>query len=404
MQQTRIVVTGLGIISPIGQTVNDFWLGLLSGRSGASPISSFDPSSFRTETAAEVKGFSAERHLDLPKANLWPRATQMAGAACQMAIQDAALDGPQLAERCGIAIGASIGEQKILQQFGTQWLHYCSNGLRVHGDEPSCSSIADSLAVYFGLTGPVAAVFNSCASGNYAVAYACDAIRAGRADCMIAGAADAFSRTAFGGFSALRLITDEPCRPFDRRRKGFFLGEGAGIMVLERLDCARRRQAPILAEVRGSGITSDAHHFLTPSVEGKAAAMRLALQDAQVDLDEVDYINAHGNATWSNDRAETAGVKEVFGASAFKIPVTSIKSLTGHCMAASSAFEAIACVLCIQNSVIPPTWNYQEKDPDCDLDYLPGSARQQKVDVALNNSFAFGGANSSLVLGRLKGK
>ena len=219
---------------------------------------------------------------------------------------------------------------------------------------------------------------------------------------MLAGAADAFSRTAFAGFSALRLITDEPCRPFDRRRKGFFLGEGAGAVMLESLSHALQRKAHILAEVRGSGITSDAHHFLTPGVEGKAAAMRMALRDAGVKPRTVSYINAHGNATWTNDRTETKGIKLVFGEDAPRIPVTSIKALTGHCMAASSAFEALACILSIQHKTIPPTWNYGQADPVCDLDYVPNAARQTPVEVAINNSFAFGGANSTLVFSRYR--
>jgi 3-oxoacyl-[acyl-carrier-protein] synthase II len=300
-----------------------------------------------------------------------------------MAFSDSNLDPHDSnLERIGVALGVSVNDSP----------------------EDSSNTLATSLADEFGLAGPVITIPAACAAGNYAIGYAFDAVRSGRADRMIAGGVDPFSWRAFAGFSRLRLISPDLCRPFDRERKGIILGEGAGVLLLESLECARERGAKVYAEILGYGLSCDAYHIVAPHPEGKGAAlaMKRALENSEIGVDQVDYISAHGNGTPSNDRAETMAIKTVFGDRADQIAVSSVKALTGHCLAAAGAIGAVACALGLEKGVIPPTWNLQTPDPECDLDYVPNQPRKQLIKVALNNAYAFGGNNACVVLSRLK--
>jgi 3-oxoacyl-[acyl-carrier-protein] synthase II len=377
----RVAVTGIGLVTPIGIGAEPFWHSLLIGRSGVSEISSFDTADFKTNLGCEIKGFMPDIHLGQPAAGMG-RSSQFALAAARMALSDfdpgASYYNPQ---RAGVVLGASVSDFP----------------------QTSCNNISTNVAESFGFAGPVKTILAACAAGNYAIGHAYDAVRSGQADCMIAGGVDSFSKRAFVGFSRLRLIAPDACRPFDYNRKGILLGEGSGVLLLENLEAARKRGARIYAEVLGYGLSCDAHHIVAPHPEGKgaAAAMKRALENARVSIDEVSYISAHGNGTPSNDKAETLAIKEVFGHHAYRLSVSSVKALTGHCLAAAGTIGAITCTLGIDSGITPPTWNLETPDPDCDLDYVPNEPRRKQIKVALNNSYAFGGNNACVVLARL---
>jgi 3-oxoacyl-[acyl-carrier-protein] synthase II len=380
----RVVVTGIGVVSPIGIGPEAFWESLLAGRSGVSEISSFDTSAFKTHVGCEIKDFEPERCMG-QLARQFGRSTQFALVASRMAMADSYFDARDFEpERVGVILGSSVSDFP----------------------ENRCHSIATTVSRAFRLAGPALTILAACAAGNYAIGQAFDAIRSGRADCMLAGGVDFFSKRAFIGFSRLRLVSPEACRPFDRNRKGIILGEGGGVLLLESLKSAQRRGARIRAEVLGYGLSCDAHHIVAPHPEGEGAslAMRRALENARLRPDQVDYISAHGNGTPSNDRAETAAIKKVFGPHARRLAISSVKALTGHCLAAAGAIGAVASVLAIEQGVVPPTWNYETPDPDCDLDYVPNEPREKRLDVALNNSYAFGGNNACVVLSSVRGR
>lgn len=379
----RVVVTGIGIITSIGIGPEEFWNSLLCGRSGVSEISSFDASALRTQLGCEIKNFEPERCIG-QLAKQIGRSSQFALIASNMALSDSKFDARYFEpERAGVILGSSVSDFP----------------------ENRCNSIAMLVSRAFRLAGPVSTVLAACAASNYAIGQASEAIRSGRADCMLAGGAESFSKRAFIGFSRLRLIAPDACRPFDRNRKGIILGEGCGVLFLESLESARRRNARIYAEILGYGLSCDAHHIVAPHPEGEgiSLAMKRALENAQVQPNQVDYISAHGNATPSNDKAETAAIKSVFGDHAYKLAISSVKALTGHCLAAAGAIGAVASVLAIERGIVPPTWNYETPDPDCDLDYVPNEPRTKRLDVVLNNSYAFGGNNASIVLSRVRG-
>ncbi|HVT60558.1 MAG TPA: beta-ketoacyl-[acyl-carrier-protein] synthase family protein [Thermoanaerobaculia bacterium] len=398
----RIVVTGIGAVTPVGTGREDLWQSLLAGRCGFAPVASFDTSAFSVHLGAEVHGFRPELYVrELDPAALG-RASQLAIAAARLALADAGIDAAALAEderqRAGVAMGTTSGEPREVERFDDRYL---AGELDLVGAEfmslYPCHMIAAHVARELDFGGVNTMLPAACAAGNYAIAHAVDVLRAGRAELMLAGGADAFSRITYTGFARLGAIAPERCQPFDRRRKGMIPGEGAGVLVLEPLERALKRGARVYAEMAGYGLSCDAHHMTAahPEGVGAARAMERALADAELRPGEVSYISAHGTGTPTNDRLETVAVERVFGA-ATRTPISSIKSMLGHTMGAASAIEAAVCALAIADDRIPPTMNLEE--PEGDLDYVPNQAREHRVVVAMNNAYAFGGNNASLIL------
>lgn len=407
--QHRAVITGMGVISPVGNSTEEFWKHLISGESGIDFLTRFDVSDLPTKVAGEVKNFDPNEWLDRKESRRMDRFAQLAIAAAKMAVKDSGLDLETIdKERAGAVVGCGIGgvttfeEQKeILMTKGPGRVSPFFVPMLIS------NMAAGHLSIAFGLQGPSSTVVTACASATNAIGEAMRLIERGEADVVLAGGTEApLTPLAFAGFCSMKAMSTEKenpkeaCRPFDARRSGFVMGEGAGIIVLESLEHAESRKARIYAELAGYGSSSDAHHITTPvpGGAGAARAMRKALESAEVQPNEVDYINAHGTGTGANDATETAAIKSVFGEFAYKVPISSTKSMTGHLMGAAGAIEAIVCALTIQNGVIPPTMNYGEPDPDCDLDYVPNQAREKKVEVALSNTFGFGGHNATIVL------
>jgi 3-oxoacyl-[acyl-carrier-protein] synthase II len=397
---SRIAVTGLGLVTPIGAGRREVWEGLLAGRSGFAPVESFDTKAFTTHLGAEVRGFDPAPWVRRQEAAALGRASQLAIAAARMALEDAGLDPESVApERAGIAMGTTSGEPREVERFDDRFL---ANELEKVGAEfislYPCHMIAAHLARELGFAGPNTMIPTACAAGNYAIANAVDMLRAGRADVMLAGGADAFSRITYTGFHRLGAIAPERCQPFDRNRKGMIPGEGAAVLVLEPLERALARGARVYAELAGYGLSCDAHHMTAahPEGAGAARAMERALADAGAAPEEVSYISAHGTGTPTNDRLEILAVKRVFGEAARRTPMSSIKSMIGHTMGAASAIEAAVCALAVAEDRIPPTMNLEE--PEEELDFVPNAARELPVRLAMNNAYAFGGNNASVLL------
>jgi len=397
----RIAVTGLGVVSPVGTGHQAFWEAILAGRTGTGPVRSFDASRYPSNRGGEIPDFRPGEHVrNLPPGTA-ARASLLAAAAARLALADAGLDPASLEpERAGVAMGTTSGEPREVEVFNDR---HVADDLAGVGPEfmdlYPCHTIAAAVAAEVGFAGVNAMIPTACAAGNYAVAFAADALAAGRADLMLAGGADSFSRITYTGFSRLGAISPDLCRPFDRNRRGMIPGEGAGVLVLEPLDRALARGATVYAEVAGYGLSCDAHHMTGahPEGEGAARAMERALRSAGLTPEDVSYVSAHGTGTPSNDRLEAVAVHRLFGARARRVPISSIKSMLGHTMGAASALEAIACSLAVATGRVPPTANYEEPDPDCDLDVVPNEARELAVGVAMNNAYAFGGNNASVI-------
>ncbi len=405
----RVVVTGMGTVNPLALNVQDYWEGLVAGKSGIGVITHFDASSFRVKVDAEVHGFDATKHMDLKVVDRTSRTIQFAIAATKEAIQSAGLDmAKEDPERVGVTISTMTEQGYVV--WG--WEQYQKTGPR-RGADPLFinKSTASAASMQVGLMlrakGPNNAVNSLCASGTDAVGTAANFIRLGYADVMIAGGSDAsLEPVGMAGIDILGALTHEPdpakaCRPFDLNRNGFVYGEGVGLLVLESYEHAQKRGAPILAEVAGAGWSFDAHDATAPAPESEAYAMRTALKNARVKIEEVDYVNAHGTSTKLNDVTETKAIKMVLGEHAYKIPISSTKSMIGHCITAAGTIETIAAILIMNKGVIHPTINYQTPDPACDLDYVPNTPRQAQVNVCLKNSFGLGGENCCLVLRRV---
>jgi 3-oxoacyl-[acyl-carrier-protein] synthase II len=398
--QKRIVVTGIGVISSIGIGKDAFWNALISGKSGIGKITSFDTQDFLNHLGGEIKNFNPEEFINKIKINRLGRASQLAVAAAKLAIQDARLELDSIErEKFGVAIGTTMGESKILEGIDEVWVKKGQEAI-----EPNliprlpANVISSNVAIEFKLKGPNYLISTACAAGNYAIGYACDLIKSGEADIMLAGGADGFSKIAFIGFNRLLAIAPEKCQPFDKNRKGMMVGEASGILVLEPMENALKRKAQIYAEILGYGLSCDAHHMTAPHASGIAKALEKTLKESALSTEDVDYINAHGTGTPANDREECLAIKQVFGKNYKKLMISSIKSMLGHTMGAASAIEAIACCLTAKFDIIPPTINYETPDPDCDLDCVPNVSRKAKVNIALNNAFAFGGNNSCLAI------
>ncbi len=399
----RVAVTGVGLVTPIGSGREEVWRNLLAGRCGIGPVTSFDTSRHVVHNGAEISSFTPSP-MAQPAGRRFGRSSQIAITAAEQALDDAALDLDACEpSRVAVAMGTTSGEPLEIERFDDLWV---AEGLDRLGPEflqlYPCHVISSHLAEAFRAAGPNITIPTACAAGNYAIAFGLDALRQSRADVVLAGGADSFSRITYTGFARLGAIAPDTCRPFDRERKGMVPGEGGAVLVLEPLETARRRGAHVYAEVLDYGLTCDAHHMTGshPEGEGATRAMRQALAAAELDPSAVDYISAHGTGTPTNDRMETLAAKRVFGAAAYETPMSSIKSMIGHTMGAASAIEAAVCALSIDRGRIPPTIGLEEPDPECDLDYVVGGARERDVAVAMNNAYAFGGNNSSVLFAR----
>jgi 3-oxoacyl-[acyl-carrier-protein] synthase II len=403
----RVVVTGLGTLSPVGNTADEFWSALVQGRSGVGLITKFDSAGYPTRIAGEVKNFDPLNFVDKKEARRLDPYLQYAVASSVLAVQDAALDtGKVDGTRFGVLIGSGIGGISTLLESHRNLLEKGPDRVSPFFIPMLIANMASGLvSIRFGAKGPNSAVVTACATGNHAIGDSFKIIQRGDADLMIAGGSEAIiiplTIAGFCSMKAMSTRNDEPTkamRPCDANRDGFVAGEGAGIVVLEALEHALARDARIYAEIVGYGMTGDAHHMTAPDPEGDGAAraMAAAIRDAGLDVSAVGYINAHGTSTPYNDKFETIAIKRVFGDHARRLAVSSTKSMTGHLLGAAGGIEAIATVLALHHGVLPPTINYETPDPDCDLDYIPNQARKQDVEVALSNAFGFGGTNATL--------
>lgn len=408
---TRVVVTGMGAITAIGNSVEEFWANALEGKSGIGILSTFDHSAYPVHIAGEVKGFDPEQYMERREARRMARFSQFAIAGTTQALQQAELDLDKTdRDRVGVLFGNGIGGLEDTQE-AVRTMDK-RGGMRIdpfYFPKMLPNMAAAHVALRFGARGYNNTVITACAAGTQAIGDALDLVRSGRVDvCITGGTESALMELGLSGFAVIRALStanDDPpkaSRPFDAKRDGFVAAEGAGIFILENLEHAKARNATILAELAGYGATSDAYHVVAPADDGSGAirAMREALRDAHIEPAGVDYINAHGTSTELNDKSETLAIKKVFGEDAYKVPISSTKSMIGHSFGAAGAIEAIAAVQTIQTGWIHPTINQEFPDPDCDLDYVPNQKRQAEVDVVLSNSFGFGGQNACLVFKR----
>jgi 3-oxoacyl-[acyl-carrier-protein] synthase II len=409
----RVVITGLGCVSPVGNNVKDTWQALLDGKSGAAPITLFDASTHKTKFAAEVKNFDPGALFGTRDARKMDRFVQLATAAAMEALgQSGLVIDDANRDRVGILIGTGIGgvitmfeQHDVYRERGADRISPFLIPMMIS------DSAGGNLAIRFGARGPNMSLATACASGTNALGEAAEMIRRGAADVMIAGASEAaiagLTMAGMNSMTALSTRNDDPTkasRPFDKDRDGFLMGEGAGVLILESYEYAKARGATILAEFSGYATTDDAHHISAPAENGAGAAisMQTAMDNAGLKAEDISYINAHGTSTQLNDKSETAAIKTVFGGQAYKIPVSSTKSMTGHLLGASGAVEAVICVLTIRDNILPPTINYTTPDPVCDLDYVPNKPRKAEPVHVMSNSFGFGGHNATLIISRWK--
>ncbi|MGH2361098.1 MAG: beta-ketoacyl-ACP synthase II [bacterium] len=414
MPPKRVAITGLGVISPIGIGKDRFWNALMEGRSGVDRISRFDASGFDSKIAAEVRDFDPADYMDKKETRRNDRFVQFAYAASRMALDDSGFSiTPQNGTQVGVLIGSGIGgattweeQHRILIERGPDRVSPFFIPMII------INMASGIISILLGAKGPNSAVVTACATGGNAIGDAARNIQRGEAIAMLAGGSEAaITPLSIAGFCSMKAVStrnDEPqkaSRPFDAKRDGFIMGEGSGVVLLEEMEHARRREAHIYAELVGYGMSGDAYHITQPDPEadGAARSMRNALRDANMEPKQIDYINAHGTSTLYNDRTETLAVKRVFGEHAKTVPVSSTKSMTGHLLGAAGGVELIACVQAIEHGAIPPTINYEFPDPECDLDYVPNTARKMRVDAAMSNAFGFGGHNAILIVRRYDG-
>lgn len=410
----RVVVTGLGAVSPIGCTLDDFWKSLLEGKSGVKRLAQFDPTYFTCKIAAEVKGFEPTAYLTAKEMRRMDRFTQFAVVGAKMALADSKLDlSKEDVNRIGVIIGSGIGGLNTVEAEHRQ---YIALGPEKGPDRISpflipmliVNMASGLVSIALGLKGPNSAVATACATGNHSIGDAMRIIQRGEADMMFCGGSEAaITPMGFGGFCALKALStahnDEPeraSRPFDKNRDGFVMGEGAGVIIIEEMERAKKRNAPIYCELAGYGASGDAYHMTAPDPEGDGGVrcMQAAIRDAGLQPQDIDYINAHGTSTFYNDKIETLAIKKVFGDHARKVAISSTKSVMGHLLGAAGGVELIACALALKHGIIPPTINYETPDPDCDLDYVPNKPRAGKIRAALSNALGFGGHNASLIV------
>jgi len=397
-----VYVTGMGVVSSLGLGRQAFWEALLAGRSGARPVSLFDTAELGRDLGCEVTGFRPRDHLTAAESRRVGRCSGFAIAAARMAVEDAGLDLSKLdQERTDVVLGTTMGEVDVISELESAWLHRGEDAVSIGMlARYGTTLLPVHVARATGARGLVQALPAACAAGNYAIGFAYDQIRRGRADVVITGASEILDKVQFAGFVRLGAIAPERCQPFDKNRKGLLIGEGAAILILESEEHAERRGAHRLAEIGGYGLACDAHHITRPHPEGKGSihAMREAIAKSGVTARDIDFVNAHGTGTSANDQVEALVMKEVFGE--LRVPMSSIKSMLGHCMGAASALEAVACVETLLSGMYPPTINYEEPDPECDVTLVANVARQGKADIVLNNSLAFGGYDAVVAFAR----
>ncbi len=400
----RVVITGVGVVTPVGITRERFWQSMKEGRSGIGQITTFDTDHYANARGGEIRDFKPETFLDGKDTDILDRSTQLLHAAVLDAFDGTDFDpGFEDRFRSGVIVGTTTGADS--SNFHSKWNRegfdsiLTEDVLRYRSD-----LIPNYISQRYRLKGPSLLVTNACAAGTYAIGQAMNLIRSGRADFMIAGGTERMSDLAMCGFNATRSLSSDEVRPFDKLRKGLLLGEGAAVLFLETPEAATKRAAKIYGEVAGFGLSCDAAHMTSPMVGGEGAALSMleAIRDAGLSADDIDYISAHGTGTALNDRMETNAVKRVFGERAYRIPMSSIKSMIGHTLGASGAIEAAACAMILETGIIPPTINYTEKDADCDLYYVPNKAAEARVNTILSNSYAFGGNNASIILRRFE--
>jgi nodulation protein E len=402
----RVVITGLGAVTPLGHDVPAFWNGLKSGTDGIRPVEIVPAERLNQKVLGEVKGFDPANHFGERELPILDRASQFAVVSARQAIAQSGLsfDG-ELSERTATIIGTGVGGQTTVDESFKRLYEekqprvYPLTIPKLMPNAPACQ-----VSMHLGLRGPAFGVVSACASGTHAIGLCYQMVRSGAVQCAVSGGVEAaMTLGAIKGWEAMRVMAPDKCRPFSKDRKGMIIGEGAAVVVLETEEAARKRGADILGEIAGFGMSADAKDITAPDVNGMARAMNGALNDAKLSAGDVQYINAHGTGTTANDRAETAAVKAAFGDHAKKLAMSSIKSMTGHTLGGAGAIEAVATVMSIRDNVAPPTINYLGPDPECDLDYVPNEARDVKMTAAMSNSFAFGGLNAVLVLKRYQG-
>jgi len=411
-QQRRVVVTGMGCVSPVGNTLSETWSAIVSGKSGIATITKFDPSPFSTHFGGEVKGFQIEEYIAAKEARHMDTFIHYGLAAGMQAMQDSGLIvDEQNADRIGVMVGSGIGGLPLIEETHTEYINRGARRISPFFVPASIiNMISGHLSIKYGLKGPNLSIVTACSTGLHCIGAAARMIEYGDADVMVAGGAEStISPLGLGGFASARALSsrnDDPAtasRPWDKDRDGFVLGEGAGVMVLEEYEHAKARGARIYAEVLGFGMSADAYHMTAPLEDGSGAkrCMISALKNAQVNTDQIDYINAHGTSTPLGDLAETEGIKSTFGDHAKKLVVNSTKSMTGHLLGGAGGLESVFTVLAVHHQISPPTINIFNQDPACDLDYCANSARKMTINVAVKNSFGFGGTNGTLVFGKI---
>lgn len=413
-QCRRVVVTGLGMITSIGTGIDAYWDNLINGISGISKVTRFDTTDYPCKVASEVSNFNATNYMDPKEAKRNDRFTQFAVAASSLALKDAGVDHSKLeASRFGAIIGSGIGGMETIGEQSKRLFNQGPRKVSPFMIPSLISNMASGMvAIQFNAKGPNYCPVSACASSSHAIGNAMHLIRYGEADVMLAGGSEAaITNLGFAGFCAMKAMAtafndtpEKSCCPFDKKRDGFVMGEGAGVLFLESLEHAQARGATIYCEISGYGASCDAYHITSPDPEGVGLAncFTYALKDAGVKPEQVDYINAHGTSTPYNDKFETLAIKKVFGEHARKLMVSSTKSMTGHLLGAAGGIEAAATAMSIKTGIVPPTINYEDPDPDCDLDYVPNESRTAKVDVAISDNLGFGGHNAALVFKRLK--
>jgi 3-oxoacyl-[acyl-carrier-protein] synthase II len=412
-EKRRVVITGLGAITPLGLNVRDSWDSVVAGKIGIGPITQFDASAYPVQIAGEVRGFEPGRYIEAKEIKKMDRFIQLALAASIMAAEDAGLEvTPDIADRVGVIIGSGIGGLNSIEHYHKMLLEKGPRRVSPFFIPMVCINLAaGNVSIRLGAKGPNSSVVTACATGSHSIGEAFKVIQRGDADIMIAGGSESvicpLSVAGFAAMKALSTRNDEPLRssrPFDIDRDGFVMGEGTGILVVESLESALARNAHIYAELSGYGMSGDAYHISAPAPEGEGAGrcMAMALKDAGVAPEKIDYINAHGTSTKYGDELETMAIKKVFGEHAYNLCVSSTKSMTGHLLGAAGGVEAIFAVLSIVNGVVPPTVNLDNPDPECDLDYVPHKARQRDVQYAMSNSFGFGGTNACLIFNQYR--
>ena len=410
----RVVVTGMGLVIPIGIGVGTAWKNVCEGKSGIGLLTRFDTNGFETKIAAEVKNFNPESCIDKKEIKKMDLFIQYSIGAAKEALEDARLAiGPDNAEQVGVIVGTGLGGLPTIEKYHKVLLERGPSRITPFFIPMLIANLASGqIAIQFGPKGPNTCVVTACATGAHCIGDAFRAIVYGDAEAMITGGTEAnITPLTVGGFNSMKALStrnDEPekaCRPFEKSRDGFVVAEGAGILILEELQFALNRKARIYAELVGYGYTGDAYHITAPSPEGEGAVrcMRMAIKDAKLKPEDVDYINAHGTSTPLNDFTETIAIKTVFGDHAKKIPISATKSMTGHLLGAAGSTEAIFTILAIQDGIMPPTINYEEPDPQCDLDYVPNVARRKTINVAMSNAFGFGGTNATLIFKKFEG-